>query len=195
MNTENEKKRLFIAVPVSSEIQQWLSAWMSDLQRLAAFRRWTHPLDYHLTMKFLGETAEEKIPSIIEQLNRKVANKTPFTLTMQDLGHFGPPKSPSVLWAGIGGDTDRLLSIYNDTEEAVLELGWPREQRSYHPHLTLARQYKGSVPYSDLKLPSPYQSGHHPAWTVDRILLYRSHLNRKPMYEPLASIPLAGNGT
>ncbi|WP_042121644.1 RNA 2',3'-cyclic phosphodiesterase [Paenibacillus senegalensis] len=188
MNRTMEKLRLFIAVPVAPEIKERLSSSIRPFQQSGMFRRWTHPEDYHITLKFLGDTEAGDADKITDLLSQSLNNSSPLTLSLQGFGIFGAPKAPSVLWAGVGGDTEQLIPLNEAVETAMMELGWPREARNYHPHLTLARQYSGSLPFSPSALPAALEE--ELSWTADRIIVYRSHLKRKPMYEPYISIPL-----
>jgi 2'-5' RNA ligase len=44
-----------------------------------------------------------------------------------------------VLWVGLSGDLDRLAVLAREVERAVVDCGWPPENRPFHPHVTLAR--------------------------------------------------------
>ncbi|HST88229.1 MAG TPA: RNA 2',3'-cyclic phosphodiesterase, partial [Ktedonobacterales bacterium] len=64
---------------------------------------------------------------------------SPFTLTVVGLGVFGPPSAPRVLWCGVGGDVPALLRLQAALADRLDAAGFPREQRPFAPHLTLAR--------------------------------------------------------
>lgn len=187
MHNTKDSLRLFIALPVPAEIKERLSAQIQQLQQTTLFRRWTHPEDYHITLKFLGDTNPKDVEKIVEQLSRTLRHSAPLSLSLQGFGVFGPPAKPSVLWAKIGGDKQPLADIYESVEEAMLKQGWPRESRAYHPHVTIARQYNGPSPFAHPEW--PFASHDSFTWTVDQLVLYRSHLNHKPMYEPLETLP------
>ncbi|MBE3594704.1 MAG: 2'-5' RNA ligase family protein [Candidatus Carbobacillus altaicus] len=134
----------------------------------------------------------------------------PFVVTLsRTLGIFGRPSSPSVLWAGIDSSpelialqkalTDHLRhALPPSFVERIQDLS--PKSRPYQPHITLARQYRGSTPLDALKLEEASRKFFHAEptlrldelrWSVETISLYRSHLGRRPMYERLASYPLA----
>jgi 2'-5' RNA ligase len=71
------------------------------------------------------------------------------------------------------------------------ELGFAQETRSFHPHLTLARRFKGKSPLTvPIKPYLPVASEPPIQWLVSEIKLYQSHLQKKPMYEAIAAFKL-----
>ncbi len=93
----------------------------------------------HLTLKFLGEINEEKVPQIENILKRISEKYKPFPLRIKGTGTF-PPKSrtPRVLWVAIE-EVEDLKRLQSDLEEEMESLGFPKERRTFHPHLTLGR--------------------------------------------------------
>lgn len=88
--------------------------------------KWTHPADYHLTLKFLGtvdaDTAGRMAPVLAE-----IARRTPpFELELSRLGILGAPGSPRVLWAGVRGGTGRRARGHGPAGAAS---GGDRERR------------------------------------------------------------------
>lgn len=184
--------RLFIAVPVPQYLKEALSRFHERWHTQFPFQKWTHPADYHLTLKFLGDTDEFTMRRIRETLPTVTRHTVPFSLELKGLGMFGPARAPQIFWAGIGGDTKALHRLQQTVEETVVTLGYPAEHRPFRPHLTLARRYRGSVPpdITLLEQTAGLLSG-EPAWTVYEIVLYESRIGRQPMYVPLESLPFA----
>ena len=69
-------------------------------------------------------------------------------ITVKGLGWFPNPRRPRVFWAGIEGG-ESLRDLARATEHALAQLGVPVEERSYSPHLTLAR-IREAVPLDSL---------------------------------------------
>ncbi|TBL70065.1 RNA 2',3'-cyclic phosphodiesterase [Paenibacillus thalictri] len=185
----SEHFRLFIAVPVSTEVKLGLKTICEPLkERLLSFQKWVHPEDMHITVQFLGNTPEDKLPAIRSHLESIAAGTAPLHLITGDLGVFGKPSSPSILWAGVKGDTDRLETLHRQVEQAMQQHGYEPEDRAYSPHITLARRYQGNAPFNRQEGLS--QAYSPLVWTADRLALYRSHLNRTPMYEMLYAFAL-----
>lgn len=179
--------RLFLAVPLGERAQSDLEASSRILRQHYPFQKWMHPADYHLTLKFLGDADTKQTERVKSALFVIAQRHLPFRLRLQGFGAFGPPAAPSVLWSGVSGDMSLLEALQQDAEREMRKLGFPAENRAYRPHITLARRYKGPAPFRRELLPQP---GPDAEWSADRIVLYRSHLQRTPMYEALAAFPL-----
>jgi 2'-5' RNA ligase len=134
--------RTFIAVNLDQEIKRALSQFVAELNSRSPERRgirWVRPEGMHLTLKFLGEIDEEKVPRI-ESLLKEISEKHgPFPLKIKGAGYF-PPKSrtPRVLWVATE-EVEDLKKLQSEIEEKMESLGFPRERRTFHPHLTLGR--------------------------------------------------------
>jgi 2'-5' RNA ligase len=186
-----ELPRLFIAVPIDERWREQLAKQCLLLQSKLPFQKWTHPQDYHITLKFLGDTSADQIQQLQRLLESVTKATSPFALTEKGWGTFGPPTSPSILWAGVGGDLASLNSLQQIVDISMADLGFPKETRAFHPHLTIARRYKGKSPLtSPIKQSLPEAAEPPIEWFVKEIKLYQSHLQKKPMYEPIAAFKI-----
>lgn len=189
-----ETLRLFIALPVPEPLRIVLSDWCSRSNTKLPFQSWVHKDDYHITLKFLGDSPSSRLPEISDSLAPSLKSSSPFSLAADSLGVFGPEQSPRILWAGLTGDLQALGNMQRQAESAMCRIGFTKEDQAYRPHITLARRYRGTSPFriegiADTLLPLLTRTG----WQVDRVVLYRTHLKRKPMYESLESYPIGGN--
>jgi 2'-5' RNA ligase len=181
-----ELPRLFIAVPIDERWREQLTEQCTLLQSKLPFQKWTHPEDYHITLKFLGDTTPDQIEQIERLLESITKATSPFELTENGWGTFGPDTAPSILWAGLGGDLSSLNSLQHIVDISMADAGFPQENRAFHPHLTIARRYKGKSP-SPLKQYLPDSPESPIDWYVKEIKLYQSHLQKRPMYESIAT--------
>ncbi|KRE57815.1 RNA 2',3'-cyclic phosphodiesterase [Paenibacillus sp. Soil750] len=186
----NHHVRLFVAVPVPSETKLAINDWMAEIQPYLPFRKWVHHEDLHITLQFLGDTQSDRVSLLTHTLQEISARSTPLSLRVESLGLFGRPTHPSVLWAGVGGDLTELHNLQQRVADALTPLGFTPEERNFHPHLTLARNYTGTAPFDrntlrDYPVPSS-QHNESLAWNSQGITLYRSHLNNRPMYEAVS---------
>ena len=51
----------------------------------------------------------------------------------------GRSRGPRVIWLRVSGDAERLSELQRRVEDSLAAVGWPREERAFSPHLTLAR--------------------------------------------------------
>lgn len=184
MLNDATKHRLFIALSLPQDIRSLVTSTMENLRVELAFQKWVHPNDLHITLKFLGDTSLPLRDQVKHALERIATNHIPFRLAIHGIGTFGKPASPSVLWAGIQGELQRLTALHSDIKVAMQPIGFDKEDRAFRPHLTLARRYGEGSRFSRKMLEQVTVSG-ATEWKVDRIVLYRSHLFRQPMYEVL----------
>lgn len=128
--------RTFIAVPIepSREFRQ-------ILRRLDLMGRPIKPVrpeQMHITLKFLGEIATEQTTQVADAMAVACANAPAASITLAGLGVFPDRRRPAVLWAGIH-NAESLIALEEAISSYLEPLGYPRERRAYHPHLTLAR--------------------------------------------------------
>jgi 2'-5' RNA ligase len=171
--------RAFLAIELPEALRPGLAQVQGELKRSRAEVRWVPPGNIHLTLKFFGNVPEDDIGSLALHLQVTIA------------GAFPSPKSPWVVWLGLGGDVVPLTRLYQRLEKAFAVLGYLPEGRAFHPHLTLGR-VKSPVNREKLasmlaKLP-PLD---WPAFTVKELILFQSVLSPQgSKYTPLKVIPL-----
>jgi 2'-5' RNA ligase len=132
--------RVFVAMDVPEEVKGAIRKFVTKLEtecRDARGARWARVEGMHVTLKFVGEVAPEKVQEIQKELGG-VRSAAMVELTFRGVGFFPNAKYPRVFWAGIEA-TPNLLEIATEIEERMEKLGIPREGRAFHPHLTLAR--------------------------------------------------------
>ena len=131
--------RLFIAIELPDAIKRAIAQVQARLREGGASANWTRPEGIHLTLKFLGEVAEEKVPLIMQALTVAARGTGSLNLAVAGAGGFPNERVPRVLWLGLTGDVDRLTGMQDAVETAMAGLGFEREKRVFSPHLTLAR--------------------------------------------------------
>ena len=136
--------RLFVALEIPAAVRDNLSALGKELQPLAKELRWVAPGNFHVTLKFLGETPSKRLASIREALGA-VRSKEAAALRFQGLGFFPNERRPSVLWAGIEY-TAALQAVAAQIDKCLKRLGFLCEKREFKPHLTLARFKEARMP-------------------------------------------------
>jgi 2'-5' RNA ligase len=94
------------------------------------------PESLHITLKFIGEQTPERVEAIAERLRRVKGGE--FEIRSGGYGFFPTAKAPRVFWIGIHAGP-QLAELAGSIDVATAELGIPREDRPYSPHLTLAR--------------------------------------------------------
>ena len=131
--------RTFIAIDLAPEIKKALSLLVDELDKGYKNIRWVRHEGMHLTLKFLGEIGKEKVPEIENVLKMISKKYDSFPLKFKGTGSFPPGmKNPRVLWVGIE-EEETLTALQAHLEGELETLGFPRERRKFHAHLTLGR--------------------------------------------------------
>ncbi|GEL70458.1 RNA 2',3'-cyclic phosphodiesterase [Myxococcus virescens] len=131
--------RLFTAVTLGPAIEARTTEELHRLRPLAPQARWVKLEGLHLTLVFLGDVDDARLPAIHDALTPIGARHSPFVLSVAGGGAFGAPAHPRVLWADVCGATDALKALQADTARVLQPLGFEPEHREYTAHLTLAR--------------------------------------------------------
>jgi 2'-5' RNA ligase len=95
--------------------------------------------DLHLTIKFMGNVATQKVEAVSNAAALAVNGLAHFPIVFQGTGVFPGPRSPRVLWIGIADQTAGLAQLQSSLEQECMAAGFPEEERPFHPHLTIAR--------------------------------------------------------
>jgi 2'-5' RNA ligase len=131
--------RTFIAIDLDEGIKKELAALVEELRPLGKNVRWVNPSGMHLTLKFLGETSAPQFQDACGALEQVIGRHPAFSLALKSTGVFPPGRrDPRVLWVGVE-DNPNLIALQADVELGLEKLGWEKEKREYHPHLTIGR--------------------------------------------------------
>jgi 2'-5' RNA ligase len=133
--------RAFIAIELPIEVTKKLEEAKRDLSKRLPKGgiRWVKSENIHLTLRFLGNVAQQRLVDIYEGLDQLAAESSRFSLDLGALGCFPNPRRPRVIWIGLGGGADQLGVVQDKISQMLLPMGWEEEGRSFHPHLTLGR--------------------------------------------------------
>lgn len=181
--------RAFVAVEPPASLVPVYHAARRFLADLDARLRWVRPEGVHLTLKFLGNVEVASVPVILKAI-RAVAGQTP-PMALRTSGVGAPsPHRARVVWLDVGGETAILSRLQADVEDAMVRIGFEKEERRFHPHLTLARARRRAVQLPS-ELTGAVPSAH---FMVDRISLYSSELRPGGAeYNALGHAPLSGS--
>lgn len=186
--------RLFIAIDIPERIKREVGDVIGIFKKYETDVKWIEPENFHLTLKFLGSTAESLAERIRDALLPVVSAHKPFPLHLRSTGIFPNEKYPRVIWIGIV-DSDPLKTLRNDIERTLTLLGFEGEEKHYHPHLTLGRvrDRKGTISLmNEVKRLHDKDFGE---FQVDTVNLMKSELRPKgAQYTCLYPMPLAGSG-
>ncbi len=136
-------KRLFVGIRVSVATANALAGAAETLARRARDAgidiKWVAPTNYHVTLKFLGWTREAAIGAVCDVLDEAALGTQRFAMKTARLGGFPSLDKSSIVWAGIDEPTRALAELAQRIEDGCARLGFAREKRPFHPHVTMGR--------------------------------------------------------
>lgn len=186
--------RTFIAIAVDDRLRDALAEVQQHLREVGAGVAWVRPAGMHLTLKFLGDVEDTRVPEIAAAMAPVAAASVPFAATLAGTGVFPAPRRPRVLWAGITTGADALAALAAGIDDALTPLGFPRETRPFSPHLTLGRVKDPGDHHALLARLGTYAETEFGTTPVREITLYRSDLSPQgATYTALATAPLGGD--
>lgn len=169
---------------------------------------WTRPSGIHLTIKFLGEIDPARVGAISEALERAANGVHPFTLTAGGggdaegaegaggteanawVGGFPQLLNPRVVFTPLGESTV-LAGLHENIERELDAIGIERDNRTFHPHLTLARVKSSEAGRAIGEAARRVDAGEPLSFTVKSFSLIRSVLGPGgAVYTPLKTIGL-----
>jgi 2'-5' RNA ligase len=101
---------------------------------------WVRPQQMHLTLKFLGDVPDTETPDICRVVKQVADDFEPFEVVCRGAGAFPNLREPRTLWIGIQDGEEELKQLQREIDDALkAKLGYGREQRAFHPHLTIGR--------------------------------------------------------
>ena len=131
--------RLFIAVDLPVSLKERLGEIVAELSACGADVRWVHADSMHLTLKFLGNVEPGELVAIDGVLSRVAGTAQSTHCRLRNLGSFPHLRRPRVLWIGVETIDAALLSLHAELDASLAEIGFAKEKRGFHPHITLGR--------------------------------------------------------
>ena len=174
--------RTFVALELPWAVGITLAAAIERLAFLGNKVRWVRPEGAHLTLKFLGDVDEARVPGVVAAVQDAASGIPPFTLKTAHLGGFPRLERARVFWLGLQGDVDVVCRLQERVEQVLAPMGFAPERRRFFPHITLGRARRnpvGGAPASGAAVPAVH-------FPVDRVVVMKSDLQPGgAVYSPL----------
>ncbi len=181
--------RTFIAFEFDNLLKQRIALIQDKLRRLSIRGRWTHIDNFHLTLKFLGDTAEEQSNKIEEQLLDALSSANAVNLSLDNIGFFSGDSDIRVLYLSLKGEIRDLQKLNSNVEDSMAKLGYGREKRSFSPHITLGRNVVLKDSFNSVKELLREDCNYN--FTLSKISFMESQFsNGKRIYKPIKSYSL-----
>jgi len=186
--------RVFVGVEIDDAIRIEAGRVMSILRHPlhSLGPRWVPIENLHITVRFIGQVSDDRVPALLSALDRPVAAAR-FDMQVAGCGRFPLRGAPRALWIGIGRGMPGLAALHQAFTERVAAFGYQEEARPFSAHLTLARikdAPAGSGRTVDAALSAIAVAPI--VQRVERVTVFESRPSRKgPQYSALRRIELA----
>ncbi len=186
--------RVFIAVDIDDSARAALGRLQKELEKASGVDRrdvkWVRPEDMHLTLKFIGEMDDKKLPEVCTALEEAAKKHNSFQLGIESVGYFGK-NAATVVWVGTAAGSESLQSLAGDVEEQLAQTGWPKEDRPFAGHLTLCRIKNPRAGRILAQMSEKYKDFNAGTVKIDDVKVYQSVLMPAgPVYSVLCKFKL-----
>ncbi len=182
--------RTFIGIFPPPRIQSAIADILLPLKPDTPAIRWEKQEKFHITVKFLGDVLPEQLRQLQSSLNQEGRSIRRFEIPLKAIGCFPAKHSPKIVWIGsLSNENTLLVDCFQAVENACTSAGFKREERPFHPHITLGR-VKGKISENLIKMIEnttfePLQ------FLCTELLIMKSDLSPSgSAYSQLSSIPL-----
>lgn len=184
----SEVIRCFIAIDIDQEnVLEKILKIQKVLEKSNADLKLVEPQNIHATLKFLGEIKAEKVNKVIEAL--KTIQFKSFKINLKGLGAFPTINYPRVLWISIANGFKESSLIFAQLEEKLVKLGFPKEERGFTPHITIARVKSGRGRSELIKILQEFKNEEFGEVIVESVKLKKSVLTSKgPIYSTIFEV-------
>ncbi len=183
--------RTFIGFELPEKIRSFIANIQEGLKSDGFDTRWVRPKNIHLTLKFLGNINKDDTQKVGAAIFKSAADYAPIALAVKGIGAFPGINRPRVLWIGIRGQIDMLIQLQKSLDDKLEKIGFPKENRPFKGHLTLAR-VKGQINQAKLiNAIKKYGEFESESFVADNIILFKSDLKSTgAVYTKLISVSL-----
>jgi len=187
--------RAFLGVGLPAGVREAIASAIAPVRGLHAPVAWTAPMNLHITLNFLGEIFPERV-ALVERSMRVVASGIdPFSLTAEGGGTFPGTRNPRVLWVGFLEPLELVRQLQQNMENALSGAGFPREDRPFHPHITVGRTRGALPPAWGERFVQDLSGKGFGVVPVSSFTLYESRLRPEgAVHTPLCDFRLEGSG-
>jgi 2'-5' RNA ligase len=181
--------RAFIAVELDDDVRAAVARVVRTLREGPSGEsvRWAQPENLHVTVRFLGDVARERIPAIVREVGAAAAGVPPFFVELGRVGAFPSARRPRVIALAIAPEKP-LQQLAAAVEAAVVRAGVESDRHRFRPHLTLGRLRGRELPPVTAPVTAEGET-----MAVNEIVLFSSELTRRgALHTPLERMALGG---
>lgn len=170
--------RAFLAIPRDPMWVESARNLVETLRPALPEAAWTRPSAWHLTVKFLGNASPRALDAFAEAVAPEAAKVVPGELRAREAVVF-PKRGPARVLA-IGFSESEAIAgldrLFAAADKEARRLGLEKEDRPFHPHVTLARIKSRWPPDAVERFRQEVAAWSFPPWHGRACVLYTSRL-------------------
>lgn len=189
--------RTFLALDIDESTRGRLELVRRKLDDARSKINWVAPRNLHVTLKFLGDVSDSLLPEVCRAVSAAAGEGEPFDFEVRGVRPIPPAprsggsKGVRMFWAEVIEPTGRLGRLFEQLETALVPLGFARENRSFSPHITLARVRFAGNPSALRAAADELADKHFGRVRAEQLTVYTSQLQKGgPIYTPISNPPL-----
>ncbi len=141
--------RTFIAVNFDEDVKKYIQSVSVRIKENCKKGNFTDESNYHLTVRFIGETDKEDIENICTAMDEALSSIKSFKLALRGIGFF-KRGFKSIVWVGIR-ESNILNIVHSRLEKSLQKQGFSRDRQGLSPHITIAREAELKKGYDEIK--------------------------------------------
>ncbi|PIC67058.1 RNA 2',3'-cyclic phosphodiesterase [Sporosarcina sp. P21c] len=174
----------FIGISIAHPVDDIAQQFRTEYQLNEKYKVIPHNKDLHLTMRYIGELDDAKLPWLKSSLQKIAKSHTEFTVYVKGLSFFGSSSGPRVVFLAVQG-SEALYELQKQIArrtEKILEL---EKDTRFVPHITIAKKRKTTD-----KMQLEKKSIEPVPIIIEGFTLFKINPRETPSYEALAYFPL-----
>ena len=185
--------RAFLGVGLPAGTREAIVSATAIFRGLHAPVAWTAPKNLHITLNFLGEISPERVALLQQSMRVVAAGIGPFSLSAAGGGAFPGTRNPRIFWVGFLEPLELVRQLQQNMGNALSGAGFSREDRPFHPHITVGRTRGALPPAWGERFVQSLSGKGFGVVPVPSFTLYESRLGRGgAVYAPLCEFRLEG---
>ena len=173
-------QRLFVALSLPIGVKAEIKKAQDELRNTLpdGSVRWTRPEHFHLTLRFLGDVAAERVGELSDKLRLACRGFAAFQLRTEGIGFFPERGFPRVIWTAVSSKDQRLAPLQKAIQSATLEFTSEPPEKEFTGHITLgrAKQIRRREAETLVHLREKMSKRFFGEWIVNGVEIFRSDL-------------------